>query len=100
MGLQLMTNDICSPSAGAHVLKDGAHVRGARNIDSVCSLDVARRGANCKRLALERRDEYKEVARYRDEGSTFRLSSLAAGLAVLLGIMPSSTFLLSRSLTF
>ena len=72
MGLQLMTNDICSPSAGAHVLKDGAHVRGARNIDTVCSVDVARLGANCKRLALERCDEYKAVARYRDEVSTFR----------------------------
>ena len=96
----MLTKDICSPSADAHVLKYGAHVRGARNIDTVCSVDVARLGANCKRLALERRDEYKEVARYRDEGSTFRLSSLAAGLAVLLGIMPSSTFLLSRSLTF
>ena len=96
----MLTKGICSPSADAHVLKDGAHVRGARNIDAVCSVDVARLGANCKRLALERRDEYKEVARYRDEGSTFRLSSLAAGLAVLLGIMPSSTFLLSRSLTF
>ena len=96
----MLTKDICSPSAGARVLKDGAHVRCVRNIDTVCSVDVARLGANYKRLALERRDEYKEVARYRDEGSTFRLSSLAAGLAVLLGIMPSSTFLLSRSQTF